>query len=212
MKKVLSRNSTKQKIVEAALRLFHANGYDGTSIRDIALQAEINPANISYYFRNKNGLLEYCFTSYLEQYIDIIEKEVGKLDPLHADSCLLSIVTKLLDFQNEQFLAARFINRELSLDTRLNREILSTYLAKEKNYFQFVLETGIKSNVFLRVNIPTFILQLKGLLTAPITHGHYAAELLNIHPFDQYYMEHYKQQCFLLLMQTLLVPHTVVSR
>ena len=46
------KNNTKQIIVEAALQLFHTNGYDGTSIRDIALKAEINPANIAYYFKN----------------------------------------------------------------------------------------------------------------------------------------------------------------
>ena len=51
------KKNTKQAIVEAALQLFLANGFDGTSIRDIAQKANTNPANIAYYFKNKNGLL-----------------------------------------------------------------------------------------------------------------------------------------------------------
>ena len=205
------KNNTKQIIVEAALQLFHTNGYDGTSIRDIALKAEINPANIAYYFKNKNGLLEYCFTNYLEKYIEIFEIEIRKLEPVRADVCLFAILSSLLDFQAKHFIAARFIIRELTLDTRLNREILSTYMAKERYYFQYLIETGIKNSVFRQVNIPTFIVQIKGLLTGLVIHAHYAAELLHMQPRDNYYIEQYKNQCLLFVSQNLLTSQAVVS-
>lgn len=198
-------------IVEAALQLFHTNGYDGTSIRDIALKAKINPANIAYYFKNKNGLLEYCFINYLEKYIEIFEIEIRKLESVRADVCLFSIISSLLDFQAKHFIAARFIIRELTLDTRLNREILSTYMAKERYYFQYLIETGIKNSIFHQVNIPAFILQIKGLLTAPVIHAHYATELLHIQPRDKYYIEQYKNQCLSFLSQNLLISRAVVS-
>jgi TetR/AcrR family transcriptional regulator len=44
-------------ILDEAEILFSEQGYAATSIRQIADQAEVNPALIHYYFKNKHGLL-----------------------------------------------------------------------------------------------------------------------------------------------------------
>ncbi|MGZ6539994.1 MAG: TetR family transcriptional regulator, partial [Bacteroidia bacterium] len=56
------KKNSKEAIVNAAISLFNSNGFSGTSIRDIAELANVNIATIAYYFDNKLGLLEYCFT------------------------------------------------------------------------------------------------------------------------------------------------------
>ena len=205
------KKNTKQAIVEAALQLFHANGFDGTSIRDIAQRANTNPANIAYYFKNKNGLLEYCIVRYLEEYISIIEREVALLKETTADQCLLSVVSKLISYQRKHYLAARFITREMTLDTNLNREIFATYMARENYNLQCIISYGIKSNVFRKVCPSTFILQLKGLLSAPIMHDHYAQELLQFYPRELYYMNKYRDQCEAFITQYLLKKKEVVT-
>lgn len=211
MNKWKIKKNTKQTIVEAALQLFHANGFDGTSIRDIAQKANTNPANIAYYFKNKNGLLEYCYVRYLEDYISIIENEVSLLKETSADQCLLSVVSKLISYQRKHYLAARFIMREMTLDTNLNREIFATYMARENYNFQYIINYGIKSNVFKKVCPSTFILQLKGLLSAPIMHNHYAQELLQYYPQELYYNNKYKDQCEILITQFLLKKKEAVT-
>ena len=205
------KKDTKQAIIEAALQLFHTKGFDGTSIRDIAQKAKTNSANISYYFKNKHGLLEYCFVDYLEEYINIIEHEVALLEKTSADQCLFSVVSKLLNYQKKNYLAARFVMREMSLDTNLNREIITTYMARENYNFQCIINHGIKRKVFKKVCPSTFILQLKGLLSAPIMHVHYAQELLQFYPQEQYYMNKYRQQCELFINQYLLKKEKVVT-
>lgn len=50
------------QILEAAERLFAERGFDGTSVRDIAAEAGVNLAMISYYFGSKEGLLSALFT------------------------------------------------------------------------------------------------------------------------------------------------------
>lgn len=47
---------TKQKIMEVARVLFANNGFEGTSIRDIAKSAEVNIASVNYHFSNKENL------------------------------------------------------------------------------------------------------------------------------------------------------------
>ena len=49
------------QILETAEKLFAAKGFDGTSVRDIADEAGVNVAMISYYFRSKEKLMEALF-------------------------------------------------------------------------------------------------------------------------------------------------------
>ncbi|WP_349677598.1 TetR/AcrR family transcriptional regulator [Flavobacterium sp. UBA4197] len=51
-------NDKQQEILSVAERLFSEHGFDGTSVRDIAKEANINVAMISYYFGSKEKLLE----------------------------------------------------------------------------------------------------------------------------------------------------------
>jgi AcrR family transcriptional regulator len=47
---------TKLKILETARLLFASHGFEGTSIRDIAKEANVNVASVNYYFSNKENL------------------------------------------------------------------------------------------------------------------------------------------------------------
>jgi AcrR family transcriptional regulator len=51
-------NEKQIQIIQVAEKLFAEKGFDGTSIRDIAKEAQINIAMISYYFGSKEQLLE----------------------------------------------------------------------------------------------------------------------------------------------------------
>ncbi|HEY4618815.1 MAG TPA: TetR family transcriptional regulator, partial [Flavobacterium sp.] len=46
------------QILQVAETLFAEKGFDGTSIRNIAKEAKINVAMVSYYFGSKERLLE----------------------------------------------------------------------------------------------------------------------------------------------------------
>jgi AcrR family transcriptional regulator len=48
----------KEQILDTAEQLFTDQGYSGTSIRNIADTAGVNPALVHYYFGNKHALLE----------------------------------------------------------------------------------------------------------------------------------------------------------
>jgi len=51
-------NDKQIQIIEIAERLFAERGFDGTSVRDIAHEAGVNIAMISYYFGSKEKLME----------------------------------------------------------------------------------------------------------------------------------------------------------
>lgn len=54
-------NDKQLAIITAAEKLFSISGFDGTSVRDIAGEAGVNVAMISYYFGSKEKLMESVF-------------------------------------------------------------------------------------------------------------------------------------------------------
>lgn len=184
------KKSSKDSVVAAAILLFNSKGYSGTSIRDIADAAKVNTATIAYYFGNKEGLLEYCFTYFFEQYINKMEAAFATIEK-GAAICLKRVVADLLHYQWENIQLASFVYREMSIDSQMVREIMATYSLKEKYYFQKIFERGFEWNEFRPHSIPYLIIQLKGLLMMPFMNTHYMREVLYVFPNEKFFEQKY---------------------
>lgn len=80
---------TRERILGAAERLFAARGYDGTSVRDITVAADVNIASVSYYFGGKDGLYREVFERILVELREIrILRLRTDLDDAGADASL----------------------------------------------------------------------------------------------------------------------------
>jgi AcrR family transcriptional regulator len=55
--------STRERIIEAAERLFAEHGISGVGLRAITAAAHVNLASVSYHFGSKDGLLEALFAA-----------------------------------------------------------------------------------------------------------------------------------------------------
>ena len=56
MTETIEQAGTRERIIEIAGELFAAQGFRGTTVRDICGQAGVNVAAVNYYFRDKEGL------------------------------------------------------------------------------------------------------------------------------------------------------------
>lgn len=199
------KKNVKDEIADAAIILFNTNGFNGTTIRDIAKKAKVNIANISYYFQNKNGLLEYCITMYFEKYIAEIEKGMGSLEK-GSRLCMKNIVKSLLAFHCKNIPLTRFVLREMSLDSQVVREIMSTYLVKERFYLTKILEYGVVKQEYKKLNSYYFIIQLKSLLSMPFINSHYISEVLYIFPHEKHFFDKYLGELYHWMDSTLTLP------
>lgn len=68
----------RNRILKTATKLFAEKGFEGTSIRDIAKEAQVNLAMVSYYFGNKEGLYLECISNFAKSKITALEQMVGK--------------------------------------------------------------------------------------------------------------------------------------
>ena len=57
---MMTEHPTRRDLLDAALRLFARDGYDATSTRAIAAEAETNISSIAYHFGGKEGLRLAC--------------------------------------------------------------------------------------------------------------------------------------------------------
>lgn len=75
-KKEISKN-TEQKIIEVAKNLFAQKGFDGTSIRDICKEADVNISLISYYFGGKEELYKIVVDNITKNIINHMRSAMG---------------------------------------------------------------------------------------------------------------------------------------
>ncbi|BCB05266.1 forespore capture DNA-binding protein RefZ [Bacillus sp. KH172YL63] len=193
MKKLGTSITTKESIFKAAVYLFYDHGYDGTSVRDIAKKANVNPATISYYFKGKQGILEACFTQFFEQYLRFLQEETEALSYVGADVCLKRAVYKILKFQSENHQLTRFIWREVSIDSQVVREIISSYLMKERHYLKRLFEQGMKDHAFKKQPVNFLVIGLKSMLTMPFLNSQQLREVWQMFPQEFYFIDHYYQ-------------------
>lgn len=105
MKKIDNKDDTsKQRILDAATKLFAAKGFDGTSIREICKKAEANICMISYYWGGKRelyqGILDDLIerqTQYAKSFMNMSKNPV-ELTKSEQIDLLFLILDKAVDF------------------------------------------------------------------------------------------------------------------
>jgi AcrR family transcriptional regulator len=90
------RRETLQRIAETGLRLFAENGYDTTTLEDIAAASDISPRTFFYYFKTKDEILKYWQGSgILDALRPVLLAEPISQTPLEAaGNCLLKLMSR----------------------------------------------------------------------------------------------------------------------
>lgn len=158
-------NHSKQKVIDAASLLFFQKGFHGTSVRDIADEAGVNVSLISYYFKSKQGLLEYAITQYYEAYLQELEQIIRQTVSSTDLERLKEMVFIIIQYKQEHLQLTCTIHRELSLDSVFVREMTVTYLAKENHFISTLFYNILKKEDLIDKEF--LLMQLKGMLITP---------------------------------------------
>ncbi|WP_309107704.1 TetR family transcriptional regulator [Arthrobacter sp.] len=96
--------ASKDQILAAARRLFAEHGFDGTSLRQIAREAEVDPAMVHHFFNGKDEL----FALSVELPADPAQVLAGVdgLDPEHRAAAIVGAVLRLWESPAQHSLVA----------------------------------------------------------------------------------------------------------
>ncbi|HCQ13845.1 TetR/AcrR family transcriptional regulator [Flavobacterium sp.] len=132
-------NDKQIEILNVAERLFAEEGFDGTSVRDIAKKANINVAMISYYFGSKEKLLE----AVVIHRIGTMKLRLENL--LQEDSTPIEKIEKLVVYYINQINANRSIYQILHFELSTKKREINTdaFTEVKKNNLK-VMESIVK--------------------------------------------------------------------
>jgi TetR/AcrR family transcriptional regulator len=101
---------TEAKIKEAARKVFLANGYEGTKIRQIADEAGVNIALVNYYFRSKEALFKAIYIETFGAFFGTMMQLLNEPTPLEVK--IWKIVDRYTDFLLVNPLMPQFVLAE----------------------------------------------------------------------------------------------------
>lgn len=179
-------NEKQIEILQVAEQLFAEEGFDGTSIRDIAKKANINIAMISYYFGSKEKLLDALVLyriSGLQLHLESLYQE--DISPIEK-------IDKLIDFYIRRINKNRCMYQILHFElSNKKRELNLESFTKVKNNNLLLLENIIKEGQeqgLFQPNIDVSL--LPPIIIGSFTHFHmnkpYYQELLNLKTEEAY--------------------------
>jgi AcrR family transcriptional regulator len=158
-------NEKQLQLLDVAEKLFATNGYEGTSVRDIAQEAGVNVAMISYYFGSKEKLLQNLILQRTERTSAIL-KELSRDDSMGP----LEKINRIVDYYVDRMLDNRdfhtIMNRQISMAQ--DREIMDLLIeVKEQNSAMIseIIREGQRKNKFRNVNIPLTIGTVMGTIS-----------------------------------------------
>ena len=95
----LQQKKRRRQILDASKRLFHQKGFSATTVEDIAQEAELSPAAIYLYFKNKDDLYASLNLQLLEYLSERLEG-LNRKNDLHAEEKLEALKGLLHDVYN----------------------------------------------------------------------------------------------------------------
>lgn len=150
-------NDKQIQILQVAELLFAEKGFDGTSIRNIAKEAKINIAMVSYYFGSKERLLESLIlfrTKNLKIQIDNLQSET--IAPLEKVNKLISIYIQQINSNKGIY---RILHFELATKKRdLNFKAFTELRKGNLKTLELIIKEGQNLGVFqkdIAINLVT---------------------------------------------------------
>jgi len=173
---------TKDKIIRAAEQLFSEKGFDGTSVNEIAEKAGVNKPLIYYYFKSKDGLLDFLIDTLLQQTKNIAISELtqerlqviqnnqiqtdGKLKLVNMseneiDQFLKTSIKKSLDFYWQRRDLLRVIVMESLKKGGQSQHLFSMVdLVKDKELLSVLEENGTRVQLNKEILVQRFFIGL----------------------------------------------------
>ena len=140
-------NDKQIQMLQVAEKLFAEKGFDGTSIREISKQANINVAMVSYYFGSKEKLLEAIMlyrTNDLKVQLEHLFEQ--KLTPIEKMEKYISLYIQKINSNKEIY---KILNFEISSNKR-TMDLQSFIAVKKGNLATLtkIIEEGQNQNIF----------------------------------------------------------------
>jgi AcrR family transcriptional regulator len=171
-------------ILAIAEQLFADNGFDGTSVRDIAQLANVNLAMVSYYFGSKEKLLEALVEDRAGYTLGILE-ELNKNQTLtpwdKIDRLVEFYVEKIMNNYRFHCILSQQYNQTRSTEIK---ELIIKIKSRNLEEIKKVIGDGQKKKMFRKVDVELTMASVLGTLTQVVNSKTLYSRLMKIDETD----------------------------
>ncbi|MCB9453763.1 MAG: TetR/AcrR family transcriptional regulator [Anaerolineaceae bacterium] len=179
-RKPADQSVSREDILEAAADVLRRNGYESTTMKDIAAEVNLTAASLYHHFRNKDSLLLAVLEIGLEQIISQIEPLIQQDMPLdcklrqmiHAHivgltshtavaAAMVFEIRSLLNMKSPSA-GASTADREAYTATIRRRDAFFARRDRFEELFRSVVQEGIQAGAFYPVDVGIFTKALLG--------------------------------------------------
>ncbi len=174
-----NNSEVKERILAVSRHLFIKNGYNSTSVRDIASASDTNVAMVNYYFHSKYNLFEIIFEDALEVLLNRILKVIN------SDKPIFELISSWIDAYYETMLEYPQIPIFILNAVNQNPQSLSKIIQKYQPYEIFLKITERFDQEIEKGNIretPSldFLLNIFSLCVFPFIFGNLATNVAGV--------------------------------
>ncbi|WP_229248616.1 TetR/AcrR family transcriptional regulator [Dyadobacter sandarakinus] len=146
---------SEDKIREAAKRVFLKKGFDGTTSRDIAREADMNIALTNYYFRSKEKLFMEIFRDLMELYSENVLEILNK--PIDIKSKISEIIERNFQMMSKEPDLVMFIMNEIHKEPERLLTNLTLYKQVKSTMFSKQLDEGIEAGKLRAIGVESLL-------------------------------------------------------
>ena len=153
-------------LIQTAAELFAQQGFEGTSLRAVAVGAGVTPAMVAYYFKDKAGLLEAVVREGLGVLLEVVrgvvaDHETGRFVPLLVERYLATIA-------RAPWIPQVMIREVISRDSPLRQVFINEFAAHAASLVPEQVAREIRAGTLRRDLDPRFaILSVLGMCLFP---------------------------------------------
>lgn len=140
--------STKEKIKEAAAKLYAEHGYLGMTMKEIANEVGIKPPSVYAFFQGKDDIFKSIYEDILDSHLSTVQMQLKKSKSVNEQ--LYAILKSAVDFQFTEDLNSKILIRLIIFPPDyLKEDIAKRFGIFEKSeydllyqLFEYGMETG----------------------------------------------------------------------
>ena len=174
-------NEKQIQIIEESEILFAENGFNGTSVREIAKNADVNLAMISYYFGSKDKLLEAIFI-YRGETTKISLEKILQTPSLSSLQKIHNLIEHYVNRVVAHQAFYKILTREMVVNhTGETENIILETKRRNLEIVQQIIAEGQKDGTFKKkVDVPLLISVLSGTANSLLSSQKYYKKLSDL--------------------------------
>ena len=174
-------NDKQLQIILKAEELFADKGFEGTSVRDIAEEAGVNVAMISYYFGSKEKLLEALFSYRADGTAQKLESMLQNKEQTPMEKVNIMIDFYIDKFQREQCFFRIMMREQVASQRGATAGLIQHFKTRNQQLVKQLIHEGQKTGEFNKhIDVPLLMATLIGTTGHLIATQHFYREINNL--------------------------------